>query len=49
MWTIYQDAPEFGCDDNPSYKWFAYKSEGGHIVAQAGPFETLEEAEAATE
>jgi hypothetical protein len=44
MWTVYQDSPAYGCDDNPSYKWYAYRSSGGHIRDQAGPFSTEAEA-----
>lgn len=26
LWSIYQDSPEYGCDDNPSYHWFAFET-----------------------
>lgn len=29
-WSIYQDAPEYGCTDNPSYEWFANEYINGH-------------------
>lgn len=45
MWTIWQDSPEYGCDDNPSYKWYAKYSMYGHITKTAGPFNTQEEVE----
>lgn len=48
MWTIWQDAPAYGCDDHPSYNWYARRSVDGHIVQSAGPFNTKCEAEAFT-
>ena len=46
MITIWQDSPEYGCTDNPSYKWFSRTAQSnGHIVQIDGPFETKEEAE----
>jgi len=44
MWTIYQDSPAYGCDDNPSYRWHGFRSENGHIVQNIGPFDTRKEA-----
>lgn len=50
MWTIYQDSPLYGCDDNPSYRWYAYKTEAnGHILETVGPFETRRQAFEATQ
>lgn len=49
MWTVYQDSPIWGCDDNPSYKWYAYKSVNGHITDTLGPFDTMGDALNATE
>lgn len=39
-WHIWQDSPAYGCDDNPSFQWFANRVEDGHIVETVGPFAT---------
>lgn len=45
---VWQDSPEYGCTDNPSYKWYAENPIGdGHVGVAHGPFETQAEAEAA--
>jgi hypothetical protein len=48
MWTIWQDSPDCGCDDRPSFKWYARRSIDGHIVQALGPFATREDAERET-
>lgn len=45
MWRIWQDSPEYGCDDNPSYDWYAQRSVDGHIV-ETHRCKTFEEADA---
>lgn len=47
-WTIWQDSPEYGCNDNPSYEYFAQRAVDGHIVEFAGPFASYDDAAAAT-
>lgn len=49
-WEIWQDSPEYGCDDNPSYKWYAqeYGSNGHSCVPALGPFETYPQAASVT-
>lgn len=47
MQHIWQDSPEYGCDDNPSYKWFGSANVGGHIARTVGPFSTREECQKA--
>ena len=32
QWRIWQDSPEFDCNDNPSYLWFATEYVNGHSV-----------------
>lgn len=39
-WKIWQDAPEYGCTDNPSYKWHAHEFIGGHWTGNALVFDT---------
>lgn len=43
---VWQDSPDHGCDDNPSFKWYSYRDNGsGHIRQIFGPFNTRREAE----
>lgn len=44
MWTIWQDSPAYGCNDHPSFKWYARRSVNGHVVQTCGPFDTYEQA-----
>jgi hypothetical protein len=39
-WTITQDSPEYGCDDNPSYEWFANEYKEGHWTGRSLRFPT---------
>jgi hypothetical protein len=48
-WYIWQDSPAFGCDDNPSYAWFARRVTDGHVCTIAGPFASEGEAERSTD
>lgn len=50
MWTIYQDSPAYGCDDHPSFRWYAYRAEAnGHISKSVGPFDLRREVFEATQ
>jgi hypothetical protein len=44
---IWQDSPVYGCDDNPSFKWYGQRYSEGHIVLTVGPLDTREEVEQA--
>lgn len=33
-WRIWQDSPAYGCDDNPSYEWFAHEEVNGHTTGR---------------
>lgn len=34
-WRVYQDAPDYGCSDNPSLDWFAYEiASNGHCTGR---------------
>lgn len=39
-WRITQDSPEYGCDDNPSYEWFANEYVNGHWTGKTLRFPT---------
>ena len=39
-WRIWQDSPEYGCDDNPSYAWHAAESIDGHSTGRTLRFPT---------
>ena len=48
-WEVWQDSPDYGCDDNPSFKWFTRGICEGNIVQILGPFENKERAAEATQ
>lgn len=37
---IWQDSPEYGCTDSPSYKWFASESINGHWTGKTLRFDS---------
>lgn len=39
-WRIWQDSPEYGCTDNPSYEWLAAESINGHNTGRTLRFPT---------
>ncbi len=45
-WSIYQDSPAYGCDDNPSYEWFANEYVNGHWTGRTLRASTRQEIEA---
>lgn len=40
-WDVYRDSPEFGCSDNPSFKWFAMEYINGHWTGKSMEAESL--------
>lgn len=42
-WRVHQDSPEYGCDDNPSYEWFANEYVEGHWTGRTLRSQTLAE------
>lgn len=42
-WRIWQDSPDYGCTDNPSYEWFARQVSDGHMRGEALRFPTEHE------
>ena len=42
-WRITQDSPEYGCDDNPSFDWFAIEYRNGHWTGKFIRAATFEE------
>ena len=38
QWQVWQDSPEYGCTDNPSYNWYANRYVNGHWTGESmGP------------
>lgn len=37
-WQIWQDSPEYGCTDNPSFQWFAHEYKNGHWTGKSLTF-----------
>ena len=39
QWQVWQDSPEYGCTDNPSYNWYANRYVNGHWTGESkGPY-----------
>lgn len=40
-WEVWQDAPEYGCTDNPSYDWLAMEYRNGHWTGRTAVSKSL--------